>query len=513
MVGTGIGWLRPGLVSSVAQVLPNWYREPLWPSGFPWALACWVHNATAALLVWAGGLLSLGALPFLWLFWQAARIAALEGFLAQGGLGPWAAVCGMTLPHGFAETPAVLFLVQLSCRSAWELFRGRWPSRRWLGTHAIGLAWVLGMLGAAAALESRISPRALAYTLSAGRAFPVVDRVMRLVPGGPQEAGWAPDQDTIIWSDGRCLWQTSLRVSRSALLFAGASGEWLRHPRVSPDGRLVAAHGRAEDGHYLVVLRRSDGSLLARVAVPGGRRVTGGPEWADARSRLWVLGSRSRESCLLEFTLEHGWQAERSLPYPALGLTASLDGNIALSVLVDRRRKLVVSPPEWQNWTPITAGPGDRGPALSPDGRRVAFVRGDRWGPRLNGDLCIVDTHTGALEGPLVLADVFSVPAWSPDGTRLLYTRAGFLLVLEVPAARTQARLTDGAPRYTPQGPAALRPSGGCPGDHGWASSLGRETEHGDGRAREDDHLLLQRLRAPFWLDGPVQRQRLLLLQ
>ena len=66
----------------------------------------------------------------------------------------------------------------------------------------------------------------------------------------------------------------------------------------------------------------------------------------------------------------------------------------------------------------LTVGHHDRSPAVSPDGRRVAFLRSSPGSPP--------QLHLTSLDGgePLVLTDHplgAGVPVWSPDGTRLAY--------------------------------------------------------------------------------------------
>jgi len=67
----------------------------------------------------------------------------------------------------------------------------------------------------------------------------------------------------------------------------------------------------------------------------------------------------------------------------------------------------------------LTNGHRDTAPAVSPDGRRVAFLRGAPKAPS--------QVHVTALDGgePLALTDHklgAGVPRWSPDGTRLVYS-------------------------------------------------------------------------------------------
>lgn len=69
--------------------------------------------------------------------------------------------------------------------------------------------------------------------------------------------------------------------------------------------------------------------------------------------------------------------------------------------------------------TRLTNGPRDTAPAVSPDGRRVAFLRGRAGAPS--------QVHLTALDGgePMALTDHplgAAAPSWSPDGTRLAYT-------------------------------------------------------------------------------------------
>lgn len=119
----------------------------------------------------------------------------------------------------------------------------------------------------------------------------------------------------------------------------------------------------------------------------------------------------------------------------------------------------------------------DRAPALSPDGRRVAFTS-NRGG---SDDVWVVDVATRALRRITAHPGVDADPTWSPDGTRLAFSStrddpAGDLYTVAATGGRT-ARLTVGGaadtqPAWSPDGAriaftttrfAAAPPPGGVP--------------------------------------------------
>jgi len=67
----------------------------------------------------------------------------------------------------------------------------------------------------------------------------------------------------------------------------------------------------------------------------------------------------------------------------------------------------------------LTRGTADAAPIVSPDGSRIAFVRGDAKG---KGQVFVVDAHGGepvqATDAPLGIGEF----SWSPDGARLAFT-------------------------------------------------------------------------------------------
>jgi beta-lactam-binding protein with PASTA domain len=71
----------------------------------------------------------------------------------------------------------------------------------------------------------------------------------------------------------------------------------------------------------------------------------------------------------------------------------------------------------------MTAGPDDRRPAFSPDGKVIAFIRRTPTSSGgVDGDLCFVRTTSTLHQGSCIKDPAFNVdrPAWSPDGRAIL---------------------------------------------------------------------------------------------
>lgn len=202
------------------------------------------------------------------------------------------------------------------------------------------------------------------------------------------------------------------RVSRvSAVLDEDARNY---HPRVSPDGRVVAFDSD-RDGERGVYLAERDGSRPQRVSGTGYAAV---PSWSPDmkwlafvrgepnRPHVWNLWLRDLASGALRrhtsFRAGQVWGASwfpdgRSLCY-------SHEEQLVISHL-DARRDIVMASP--------LPGRLVRTPAVSPDGRRVVFqvFKDGVW---------LLDVRTRSMRRILddPAAEEFS---WTPDGRRIAY--------------------------------------------------------------------------------------------
>jgi Tol biopolymer transport system component len=176
------------------------------------------------------------------------------------------------------------------------------------------------------------------------------------------------------------------------------------------------------------------------------------PDSQDANERILYL----REGSVWSMHADGSEQNEitvRAAAAPDEAPALGPGGNFAFASARDGASKIYVANLEEGIARAITDGAdgGDREPAWSPDGKRIAFVRGD---PHDQRHLYVVDVAGGAptalVEGDDDHPERVGAPTWSPDGKRMVFAADrrgghGTLLWLVDSDGKNLARLT--APR------------------------------------------------------------------
>lgn len=198
----------------------------------------------------------------------------------------------------------------------------------------------------------------------------------------PNYAEWSPDGATIVFQNRPerefDLWTMAADGSDVRPLVTGPGHDYL--PTFAPDGRTLC---------YLS--RRPDGAGGTRVRFRRFDLTTG----ADEELALPSPGTSAPLSFAADGrTVVTTWRADETSP--GVVVVGSIDG---------------------EEWRPITDGPDyDGGPAVSPDGRSIAYYQQHEGGARI----VVQDLSTG--DRRVVVDDGFAwSPRWSPDGAWLLY--------------------------------------------------------------------------------------------
>jgi Tol biopolymer transport system component/DNA-binding winged helix-turn-helix (wHTH) protein len=157
------------------------------------------------------------------------------------------------------------------------------------------------------------------------------------------------------------------------------------------------------------------------------------------------------------------WQPPATWQFPTLAAAVALA--VAAAVLIVATRSNDLAPDAHARFVPIISGPlNESDPALSPDGRRIAFVQREAGGTS-SADIYIRDLAGG--EATQVTQNPASdrKPVWSPDAARLAFIREtsnSCDIVLTTLAAQRETRVgpcgnrEDPALTWTPDGRALL---------------------------------------------------------
>jgi dipeptidyl aminopeptidase/acylaminoacyl peptidase len=198
--------------------------------------------------------------------------------------------------------------------------------------------------------------------------------------------------------------------------------------RWSPDGTQIAytAHALEDDDDEAVseirVVKVGGGDPIATIACPSGPTEI---EWSPDSSRL---GFVAREPDPQRYGSPGATRKEKDMPPRRIDrLFTRLDNTGWIS---DRPSHVFVVPADGSKPPrAITTGAYEAaGIAWSPDGGRVAFASGrhETWDLDWAIDLFVADvsTEAGTLSRITETGPAYSLPTWSPDGTRLACLRA-----------------------------------------------------------------------------------------
>jgi Tol biopolymer transport system component len=207
------------------------------------------------------------------------------------------------------------------------------------------------------------------------------------------------------------------------------------HPAISPDGRwlvFASSRGRPLDRTSLWIAPLAPDAEPAQLTT--GDYYDAHPTWMPDGGAIVFTSTRAGSYDLYRLAIDARGRAvgepERLTKEPTHEITPTVapDGTIVYAVLIARDDGSVGSYLERRapdgTITRLTEGPGDSSPALSPDGKTLAFVRPVRRDDnRVDGELWTMPAAGGEATRVVDLPQTDEGgPVWSRDGRELFAT-------------------------------------------------------------------------------------------
>jgi len=212
------------------------------------------------------------------------------------------------------------------------------------------------------------------------------------------------------------VWMTSWDGTQTIRVTSSPESEG--SPRWSPDGRFLAfVSGRQEGkGGQVWLLDRRGGEAQRLTMIKGGLSEFA---WSPDSKRLILVLDEETDSIAKKDT------AERKTPKPIVidryNFKHDIDGYLGT-----KRTHLALFDVATKKLDSLTSERyDDESPSWSPDGQRVAFLRGSPAEPDRprESHVFIIDARRGATAKQLTDGNDGSRPAWSPDGKWIAFTR------------------------------------------------------------------------------------------
>jgi Tol biopolymer transport system component/DNA-binding winged helix-turn-helix (wHTH) protein len=197
----------------------------------------------------------------------------------------------------------------------------------------------------------------------------------------------------------------------------------------SPDGRQVAFmwNGEKQD-HFDIYLLQPGSSQTLRLTADGGSNYS--PAWSPDGRWIAYIHRDSRRSSLNLISPLGGAVRTVLTGDSVMGRMSWLPGGraLVLEIISAPRQPAAL----WLVWietgkhraltSPPAGIPGDTAPAVSPDGKMVAFCRASFW---RTAELYLLDLKpdlsSAGLERRVTDLGFVGTPAWTPDGDRIVF--------------------------------------------------------------------------------------------